>query len=83
VHLTETHQLYDPVRGTGGRAPAPRPAARPGRDRLRLPRLVDPEPDIRTLLRITPDPIGGRSHRGAYVAVGAGLCLILAAFVPY
>jgi hypothetical protein len=88
VHLTETHQLYDVLRAIPpvidlSDAPAPKPSAR----RLEF----EPEPDIWTLLGHdeddTPDDAPPRNNTGnrlgAYLAVVAGIILILAAFLPH
>lgn len=95
VHLTETHQLYDVLLA----AEQPAPAAvvdltEPRKPSHRNPLAhvtFAPEPDIWTLLGLDGEddleqPVdhvrtGGRV--GAYVAIGVGLFLLLAAFVPH
>lgn len=90
VHLTETHQLYDVVRA------APVPAAtvidltdakRPTRRNPLAHVTFEREPDIWTLFNTDggedTDPARSGGRAGAYIAILAGLILVLVAFLPH
>ncbi len=95
VHLTETHQLYDVLPAADRPAAATvidlTEPAKPSRRNPLAHVTFAPEPDIWTLLGlegeedleqpVTHARAGGRA--GAYVAIGVGLLLLLAAFVPH
>ena len=89
VHLTETHQLYDVLR-----APPPAEAIidltearQPSRRNPLAHVTFEREPDIWTLLNTDGEeevqPARAGSRAGAYLAILAGIVLILAAFLPH